>query len=271
MRGTILERIMATKRQEVARNRQRWSELDLMEKGAEWGPPRGFIQGLKTSVAETGCAVIAEIKRASPSLGRIFPGADAAFDPVVIAQGYQSHGAACLSCLTDRDYFQGDDEFLPLVRRQVSLPLLRKDFLYDPYQVVQARALGADAVLLIMAVLSLTQAQELEAAAMELGLEVLVEVHDEEELARAHDLKTPLLGINNRDLKSFATSLDCSLALASRVAPDRLVVAESGIHSGQDVRLLRSRGIAMFLIGTAFMRHADPGAALARMLEESRT
>lgn len=266
IRGTILERIMATKREEVARSRRSFSETDLLDKCTEWGVPRGFIGSIEKSRDETGRAIIAEIKRASPSKGRIFPGDDALFDPLAIARGYVSHGAACLSCLTDRDYFQGSDDFLPLLRRGGVVPVLRKDFLYDPYQVVQSRALGADAILLIMAVLSPAQAQELEATALELGLAVLVEVHDEEELAAAHDLKTPLLGINNRNLKSFTTSLDHSLALAARVEPGRIVVAESGIQTGQDLQRLATKGIQVFLIGSAFMGENDPGAALGRML-----
>ncbi|HIJ83689.1 MAG: indole-3-glycerol phosphate synthase [Magnetococcales bacterium] len=268
IRGTVLERIMATKRAEVARSRSRWSESALMDMCAERGAPRGFLQTIEKKMAAGQKAIIAEIKRASPSKGRIFPGDDHAFDPVRIGMGYQEHGAVCLSCLTDRDYFQGSDDFLSPLRRQVSLPLLRKDFLYDPYQVLQSRALGADAVLLIMAVLSLPQALELEAAAREVGLDVLVEIHDEAELAAAHDLETPLLGINNRNLKSFETSLERSLELAGRVDPDRIVVAESGINTGEDLKVLQKSGIFAFLIGTAFMRHADPGAALARMIEE---
>ncbi|MBF0420939.1 MAG: indole-3-glycerol phosphate synthase TrpC [Magnetococcales bacterium] len=268
IRGTILERIMATKREEVAQSRRSFSETDLLDQCAEWGAPRGFINTIIEKRDQTGRAIIAEIKRASPSKGRIFPGDDAAFDPLAIARGYDSHGAACLSCLTDRDYFQGSDAFLPLLRRGGTVPVLRKDFLYDPYQVVQSRALGADAILLIMAVLSPVQALELEAAALELGLDVLVEVHDEAELAVAHDLKTPLLGINNRNLKSFTTSLERSLALAARVEPGRIVVAESGIQTGEDLQRLASRGIQVFLIGSALMTDRDPGAALGRLLAE---
>ncbi|MBF0348810.1 MAG: indole-3-glycerol-phosphate synthase [Magnetococcales bacterium] len=265
IRGTILERIMSTKREEVARYRTRFSESSLMDQIAEVGPPKGFIKNIQTHMTATQGAIIAEIKRASPSKGRIFPGEDAAFDPVVIGRGYHEQGAAGLSCLTDKDYFQGSDAFLPPLRQHVPLPLLRKDFLYDPYQVIQSRALGADAILLIMAVLSTPQALELEAAARELGLDVLVEVHDEEELAAAHELRTPLLGINNRNLKSFETSLGRCLELAGRVESNRIVVAESGINSGADLAVLLANGIRVFLIGTAFMRHADPGAALAQM------
>lgn len=269
MRGTVLERIMSTKRQEVARSRSRWREVDLLEKIADVGPTRGFGEVLLRQKGSGRAAVIAEIKRASPSKGRIFPGDDADFDPVRIGRGYQDQGACCVSCLTDRDYFQGDDHFLALLRKETTLPLLRKDFLYDPYQVLQSRALGADAVLLIMAVLSPVQALELEAAAMEVGLDVLAEVHDEGELDAAHDLKTPFVGINNRNLKTFATSLDRCLELAGRVEVGRVVVAESGINTGNDLKMLMGRGIWVFLVGTAFMRHSDPGAALGRMLVEA--
>lgn len=269
IRGTILEQIMATKREEVVRSRFRWSESDLMEKIGEAGPPIGFIKAIQGHLKEKNPAVIAEIKRASPSKGRIFPGDDATFDLIQIAKGYQKGGAVCLSCLTDRTYFQGADDFLPLLRQKNTLPVLRKDFIYDPYQILQSRALGADAVLLIMAVLSPAQALELEAAALEVELDVLVEVHDEEELALAHDLETPLIGINNRNLKSFETSLARCQALAARVEPSRIVVAESGIDTGADLKMLMDQGIGTFLIGTALMRHADPGAALAGMLAEA--
>ncbi|MBF0108282.1 MAG: indole-3-glycerol phosphate synthase TrpC [Magnetococcales bacterium] len=267
-RGSVLDRIMATKRDEVARSRAAISEEELLRRISDLEAVRGFSSTLQNAMNRQHGAIIAEIKRASPSKGTIFPENLAPFDPASIGKGYQDHGAACLSCLTDRDYFRGSDEFLPLLRQQVPLPVLRKDFLYDPYQVVQSRALGADAILLIMAVLSPAQALELEAAALEVGLDVLVEIHDETELEAAHDLASPLIGINNRNLKSFETSLDRCLELAHRIEPGRIVVAESGIATGQDLARLLANGIRAFLIGTAFMHHPDPGAALGRLVAD---
>lgn len=263
---TILERIMARKREEVAARRPRISEGELREQAAAQSPPRGFARALLARVAQGGVGVIAEIKRASPSRGVIHPGV---FEAAAIARGYEEHGATCLSCLTDRDFFQGDESYLIAARGACSLPVLRKDFLYHPYQVAEARAWGADAILLIQGVLSIPQARELEHAALELGLDVLVEVHDEAELEAAHSLATPLLGINNRDLKSFVTSLDTTLRLAPRVAVGRLVVSESGIATGDDVKRLRAHGVHAFLVGEAFMREAEPGPALGRFLREA--
>lgn len=272
----ILDQIMARKREEVILARRNRPEARLLQEIQAVPPARGFANALLTTVGQ--CrrsgrgkpAIIAEIKRGSPSKGRIHPEQSTAngtgFDPAQIAQGYAEHGATCLSCLTDRDFFMGDDAFIAAIRQEVSLPVLRKDFLFDPYQVVQSRALGADAILLILAVLQRNQAQELEAAAAELGLDVLVEIHDESELEAAHDLKTPLFGINNRNLQTFVTSLDTSIRLAGRMEAGRLVVSESGIHSAQDIIRLQEKGIDAFLIGEAFMRESDPGAALGKML-----
>ncbi|MEO5340377.1 MAG: indole-3-glycerol phosphate synthase TrpC [Magnetococcus sp. MYC-9] len=271
----ILDRIMARKREEVLQARRQTPEAQLLRQIEGLPPVRGFAAALAGAVqmcrsqAEGGKpAIIAEIKQGSPSKGRIHPEQAGPFSPAHIAQGYAGQGACCLSCLTDRDFFMGDGAYVAAIRQQVPLPVLRKDFVYDPYQVVQSRALGADAILLILAVLQRNQALELEAAAQELGLDVLVEVHDEEELERAHDLRTPLIGINNRDLRSFATSLDTSVRLAGRVDAGRLVVAESGIHTAQDIFLLQKYGVHAFLIGEAFMREADPGAALGALLTE---
>ena len=270
----ILDQIMARKHAEVVAARRQVPESQLLRQVGEVPPVRGFAAALQETVRScrdgTGQkpAIIAEIKRGSPSRGRIHPDQEGLFLPARIAQGYARHGATCLSCLTDRDFFMGDDAFLAAIRQAVSLPVLRKDFVFDPYQVIQSRVLGADAILLILAVLQGDQAMELEATARELGLDVLVEVHDEAELDRAHDLKTPLIGINNRDLKSFVTSLDTSIRLAGRVEPGRMVVAESGIHTAEDLVHLQQHGIFAFLIGEAFMREVDPGAALGKMLEE---
>ncbi|MBF0158689.1 MAG: indole-3-glycerol phosphate synthase TrpC [Magnetococcales bacterium] len=263
--GTILDRIMARKREEVAERRQRVSETHLLDRVRQQRPPRSFHDALADRVTQQQPAIIAEIKRASPSKGRIHPG-DGPFDAVAIARGYADHGATCLSCLTDRDFFQGDDDFVVQIGDQVALPLLRKEFIYDPYQVIETRALGADAILLILAVLSRQQAAELEAAAHELGLEVLIEVHDEAELDAAHELSSPLIGINNRNLRTFETTLTTSTRLAGRAATDRLLVAESGIHSADDLRQLRASGLHAFLIGETFMRHDDPGQALATLI-----
>ncbi|OSM05267.1 putative indole-3-glycerol phosphate synthase [Magnetofaba australis IT-1] len=213
-------------------------------------------------------AVIAEVKMASPSKGRIFP-AEKKFDPAAIAAGYAEHGAACISCLTDHDFFQGHEEYLTAIRESVAAPVLRKDFLYDPYQVLEARAMGADAILLIMAVLSVPQAQELEAAALDQGLDVLVEVHDEAELDAAHELKTPLMGVNNRNLRTFETSLETTVRLGERAEKSRLLVSESGIHSATDIRMLNAHGVRAFLIGEAFMKSGDPGPALGALLSEA--
>lgn len=282
--SNILDRIMARKREEVAKARRQISESRLLQqiqydstKGQKEEPVRGFAAALQAVIDQHETsdwarpAIIAEVKRGSPSKGHIVPDG-APFVPTHIARGYADQGATCLSCLTDRDFFMGDDAFLAEIKRgetgdpPMTCPVLRKDFLFDPYQVVQSRALGADAILLILAVLQRNQALELEATAQELGLDVLVEIHDEKELETAHDLKTPLFGINNRNLKTFVTTLDTSIRLAHRVEAERLLVAESGIHHPQDILLLQKHGIHAFLIGEAFMREENPGAALGRLL-----
>ncbi|MEO5334587.1 MAG: indole-3-glycerol phosphate synthase TrpC [Magnetococcus sp. YQC-5] len=267
MSNTILDRIMARKREEVAWSRRRVSEARMLQACADNETPRGFASALIKKVQAAQPAVIAEVKQGSPSKGRIVP-VDLVFDPVGIAQGYAEHDATCISCLTDRDFFQGDGSYLERIRHRVSLPVLRKDFLYDPYQVVESRFLGADAILLIMAVLERSQAVELEAAAVELGMDVLVEVHDEAELETAHELKTPLLGINNRNLATFVTDLETTFRLARRVEPDRIVVSESGIRSGADLYRLMSQGVFAVLIGESFMKEVNPGVALGQMLED---
>ena len=282
--ANILEQIMARKREEVRKARVLMPEsrllLQLQQKkkaDQEQAPRPGFAAALMAKVKQSKenilaqPAIIAEIKRASPSKGEIIP-EGTAFVPEQIARAYAEHGATCLSCLTDRDFFKGDDAFLTTIKADFNdcPPLLRKDFLYDPYQVLQSRLLGADAILLIMAVLQRNQASELEAAAREIGLDVLVEIHDDRELEAAHDLKTPLLGINNRNLKTFKTDLNTSIRLATQVEAGRLVVAESGIHNAQDIVHLQKQGIYAFLIGEALMRTAEPGIALRDLLHGCR-
>ncbi|MBF0177364.1 MAG: indole-3-glycerol phosphate synthase TrpC [Magnetococcales bacterium] len=257
---------MERKREEVAERRRRTPESRLLEQALEQPPTRDFTRALTDRVQQEKPAVIAEVKRASPSKGIIHPERPP-FDPVRIAGGYAQHGATCISCLTDRDFFQGAEAYLTRIRSEVEIPLLRKDFLYDPYQVIEARTIGADAILLIMAVLSVAQARELEATARDLHLHVLVEVHDEAELEAAHALHTSLLGINNRDLRTFATSLDTTLRLAGRAEPGRCIISESGIRTPKDILHLQKHGVHAFLVGETLMRESDPGAALARLLE----
>ncbi|MBF0295495.1 MAG: indole-3-glycerol phosphate synthase TrpC [Magnetococcales bacterium] len=266
----ILDTIMARKREEVTAARRLRPESQLLADCRGTPPPRGFARALQERVYAEEPAVIAEVKLASPSKGRIHP-AHLPFHPDAIAQGYADNGATCISCLTDRDFFQGDGAFVARIRERVFLPVLRKDFLYDPYQIAESRWLGADAVLLIMAALERNQALELEAAARELGMDVLVEVHDEAELELAHDLVTPLIGINNRNLKTFVTDLATTFRLSRRVEPQRIVVAESGIRDAHDVRALMEHRVFALLIGESFMKEADPGAALGRLLQNHAT
>ncbi len=257
----ILDRIVAVKRQEVPAARALVSEAALRELAAAQGATRGFVAALRAKLAAGQAAVIAEIKKASPSKGVI----RAQFEPAVIAASYAAHGAACLSVLTDQQFFQGHADFLRAARAACTLPVLRKDFMIDPYQVVEARAMGADCVLLIAACLSDPQMAELEARAIELGMDVLVEVHDGDELERALRLATPLLGINNRNLRSFEVTLNTTLGLLPRVPADRLLVTESGILGRADVQRMRTSQVNAFLVGEAFMRADDPGLALAAL------
>ncbi len=257
--SNILDQIVAVKWQEVAAARARVGEAALRQQAAEQAAPRGFAAALRAKVAAGQPAVIAEIKKASPSKGVIREH----FVPADIAASYARHGAACLSVLTDEQFFQGHADFLRQARAACPLPVLRKDFMVDPYQVLEARAMGADCILLIAACLSDAQMADLEACALELGLDVLVEVHDGDELDRALRLKTPLLGINNRNLKTFAVTLDTTLGLLPRVPADRLLVTESGIGGRADVQRMRAAHVQAFLVGEIFMRADDPGAALA--------
>ena len=257
----ILEKILATKRVEIAAGLASVPLAEMRARAEAAAAPRDFVGVLRAKLAAGQPAVIAEIKKASPSKGVIRPD----FRPAEIAASYEAGGAACLSVLTDRDYFQGSAAYLEQARAACTLPVLRKDFLIDPYQVYEARAMGADCILLIVAALDLAQMQALEALALELGMAVLVESHDATELAAALQLKTPLQGINNRNLRSFEVSLDTTLALLPQIGDDRIVITESGILAPADVARMRSHGVNAFLVGEAFMRAADPGAELARL------
>ena len=257
----ILNKILDTKRTEVAQAKQQISISDLQAEIAAQSPARDFVGSIRAKIAQGLPAVIAEIKKASPSKGVI----RADFHPAQIAQSYQQGGAACLSVLTDREYFQGSPDYLKQARAACALPVLRKDFMIDEYQVVEARAMGADCILLIAAALPLAQMQALEAAAQALGLAVLVEVHNAEELDMALQLNTPLLGINNRNLRTFEVSLQTTLDLLPRIPQSRIVVTESGILTAQDVALMRQHAVHTFLVGEAFMRQAEPGAELAKV------
>ena len=258
---TILRQILARKYEEVAAGRRRESLADLESRISEQSAPRGFVEALRQRVEAAQPAVIAEVKKASPSQGVI----RADFDPAAIARSYQSGNAACLSVLTDVDFFQGSDAYLQQARAACALPVLRKDFTVDAWQVVEARAIGADAVLLFAAALEDAQMRELASSATEYGLDVLVEVHDRAELDRALDLGLPLLGINNRDLHSFKTALDTTLNLLPHIPGDRVVVTESGIHSPEDVAVMRDAGVFSFLVGEAFMRAGEPGEKLREL------
>jgi indole-3-glycerol phosphate synthase len=255
----ILQRILATKRDELAAARRRISFDDLVARARDAVPARDFVGAVRAKLDAGQPAVIAEIKRASPSKGLL----RAEFDPGAIARAYARGGAACLSVLTDQTYFQGAGEHLVAARGACALPVLRKDFVIDPYQVVEARSLGADCILLIVAALQAPQMAELEALAHEFGMAALVEVHDARELDQALALNTPLLGINNRDLRSFETRLETTLGLLPRVPAERIVVTESGIGTVADVARLRAAGVGTFLVGETFMRAADPGSALS--------
>ena len=257
----ILNQIVATKREEIALALQK-TPLAVMREDAESRLlTRDFEGALRRKIAAGLPAVIAEVKKASPSKGVI----RADFIPADIAQSYAEYGAACLSVLTDRQYFQGSSDYLKQARASCDLPVLRKDFMIDPYQVYEARAMGADCILLIAACLDDARMAELEAIARGLNMAVLVEVHDRAELERALKLKTPLVGINNRNLRSFEVSLDTTLGMLADVPADRLLVTESGILSSDDVKKMRDHGVNAFLVGEAFMRAKEPGAALAEL------
>lgn len=257
----ILQKIVAVKHEEIAAGKAKRSLASWREQAESRRDLRGFEAALRARVAAGRPAVIAEVKKASPSKGVLRE----RFVPAEIAASYAQHGAACLSVLTDERFFQGSAVFLQQARAACALPVLRKDFMVDEYQVAEARAIGADCILLIAACLDDAQMADLEAAAHAYGMDVLVEVHDGAELDRALRLKTPLLGINNRNLKTFEVTLDTTLGLLPRIPGDRLLVTESGILSRADVTRMRDAGVQAFLVGEAFMRADDPGAALAAL------
>lgn len=261
----ILDKILAVKADEVAAARKHRDLYSLRNEVESDGDARrslrGFEQALRAKIAAGKAGVIAEVKKASPSKGVL----RADFQPAAIAQSYAEHGAACLSVLTDVNFFQGSSEYLRQARAACDLPILRKDFMVDLYQVYEARAMGADAILLIVAALDHGLMAELEACALELGMDVLVEVHDGEELDAALQLRTPLVGINNRNLRTFDVTLDTTLGLLAAIPPERLVVTESGILGPQDVQRMRDANVHAFLVGEAFMRAENPGQELARL------
>ncbi len=258
----ILAKILAVKAEEVATARQLRSEAELLREAQARQDVRGFAQAIEDKIAAGKPGVIAEIKKASPSRGVLREN----FNPAEIAASYAMHGAACLSVLTDVQFFQGSHDHLRQARAACLLPVLRKDFVIDPYQIINARALGADCVLLIAAALTPSQLKDMEDCAIDLGMDVLVEVHDAQELDVALGMRTSLLGINNRNLRTFETSLRNTLDLLPRIPAGRRVVTESGILKPEDVQLMRAKGVDAFLVGEAFMRAPDPGAELARLI-----
>ena len=261
MSSDILQRIVAVKHEEVAASRQRRDLPSLRRDAEALGGVRDFEGALRAKLARGGAAVIAEVKKASPSKGVLREH----FVPAEIAASYERHGAACLSVLTDERFFQGCEAYLQQARGACSLPVLRKDFIVDEYQVFEARAMGADCILLIAACLDDARMADLEACARALDLAVLVEVHDGAELDRALRLRTPLVGVNNRNLRTFEVSLDTTISLHARVPAERLLVTESGVLERADVQRLRDAGVQAFLVGEAFMRADDPGVALASL------
>lgn len=257
----ILKTIIQRKTEEVAERVTRVSPEEQAERITQAPAVRGFVDRIAQTIQTGRPAVIAEIKKASPSKGVIREN----FQPAEIAGSYEKGGACCLSVLTDIDFFQGSDAYLQQARQACSLPVLRKDFIIDPYQVYEARAIGADCILLIVAVLNDNQLNELASVAMELNMDVLVEVHDTEELERALQLNLQLIGINNRDLRTFETSLDTTLSLLSQIPEDRIVVTESGIHTPADVARMRAHNVNAFLVGEAFMKAEEPGDKLREL------
>jgi indole-3-glycerol phosphate synthase len=258
---SILNEIADYKRSWVTACKQQRSESELLKR-ASTRNPLDFTGALQSKIADKQNTVIAEVKKASPSKGMIRED----FDPVAIAKSYETGGACCLSVLTDVKYFQGADAYVSAIREAVSLPILRKDFMLDPYQIIEAKAMGADAILVILAMLDDVLAAELSACAHEMGLSVLPEVHNATELERALKLDTSLLGINNRNLHTFETSLDTTISLLAQLGADKTVITESGIFSPADIDLMNKNGVYGFLIGESLMRQPDPGAALSRLI-----
>ncbi|HRJ52041.1 MAG TPA: indole-3-glycerol phosphate synthase TrpC [Candidatus Thiothrix moscowensis] len=257
----ILQKILQTKQEEIATRSAVRGLAQIRDDAASGLPVRGFLTAMRRKIAVGEPAIIAEIKKASPSKGIIRPD----FDPPAIAQSYAQGGAACLSILTDAHYFQGHESYLQAARTACNLPVIRKDFIVDPYQVYEARAIDADCILLIVAALDDAQLQTLYQLATELGMDVLIEVHDRAEMERALRLNAPLIGINNRNLRTFATSLQTTIDLLADVPAEVLLVTESGIHTQADVQLMREHGIHAFLVGEAFMRAENPGEELKRL------
>ena len=261
---TILDRIIARKRQEVADRQSKRSIKELESMLADQDATRGFIDRLVKQAMAQKSAVIAEIKRASPSKGLL----RADFQPALHAQQYERAGACCLSILTDQDFFQGSDDDLQAARRACNLPVIRKDFMVDPYQIIESRVLGADCILLIVAALDDFNLRRLHDTALSVGLNVLIEVHDERELERALALDNQLIGINNRNLHTFETRLEVTFDLLQHIPDDRLLITESGILQTKDVELMHAHGIYGFLVGEAFMRQPDPGVALTGLFQD---
>ena len=262
----ILKKIILRKLEEIQTRCEQTSLQRISEMAANQEPPRGFVEAIAKKTNSNSPAVIAEIKKASPSKGIL----RANFDPVAIAKSYEEHGATCISVLTDKDFFQGADEYLQQVHQACKLPLLRKDFIIDAYQVYEARAIGADCILLIVAALGDAQLHDLAGLAVHLDMDVLIEVHDSEELERALQLKMPLIGINNRNLRTFETDLTTTLSLLKLIPKkekeEYIVVSESGIHTPEDIALLRNSNVNSFLVGEAFMKADNPGIALAHLI-----
>jgi indole-3-glycerol phosphate synthase len=268
----ILKKILATKRNEVAEARVRMPMVEMEARAKDAPPVRDFVGAMRAKRAAGKAAVIAEIKKASPSAGifrSALTGSDAAFDPARFARSYEKHGAACLSVLTDREYFQGSSEDLIAARGACGLPVLRKDFVVDAYQIVEARAMGADAVLFIIGAVPIERFLEFESLAEALGMSVLAESHHGDELQQALMLKTPLIGVNNRDLTRFVTDVETTLTLMRQVPADRILVTESGIASADIVSKMSAAGVGAYLIGGALMGSPEPGVALATLFENT--